>query len=326
MIQENVNKVMSSPRATSILTSAVESFNAEAKALSAMANRVDQSFVNAIELILECHGRVIICGMGKSGLVGSKIAATLASTGTPSFFLHPGEALHGDLGMICANDVVIMISNSGETDEVLRLLPALRHFGNPIIGMVGNRSSTLGKAARVLLDVSVEREVCPLNLAPTTSTLVTMAMGDALAVALMRARNFQPQDFARFHPGGSLGRRLLTRVGDVMHRELPIVKPDTVLRETMLVMTAGRLGLAVILEGKSLCGILTDGDLRRAFSERGATLEAPVKQFMTYKPMTIKDDQMLFQAEQRMREGKVKCLVVLDASERVVGVVDIFDG
>lgn len=203
---------------SSICKYAIESLQVQSLALHALSKRIDEDFDSTVRLILKCTGRIVICGMGKSGLVGKKIAATFASTGTPSFFMHPAEGLHGDLGMIQSDDVLILISNSGETEEVLRLLPTLIHFTNPIIAMVGCVDSTLGRASKYVLDVSVEREVCPLNLAPTTSTVATMAMGDALAVALMKERNFQPQDFALFHPGGSLGRRLLTKVRDVMHK------------------------------------------------------------------------------------------------------------
>ena len=267
---------------------------------------------------------MVVSGMGKSGLVGQKIAATLASTGTPSFFLHPGEALHGDLGMIVPGDIVLLISNSGETDEVLRLLPALAHFGNTLIAMTGVMDSPLAKAANHVLDIAVEREICPLNLAPTTSTLVTMAMGDALAVALMDARGFEPQDFARFHPGGRLGKRLLTRVVDVMRRDLPLILPTATLREAMLAMTAGRLGLAIIAQASQLKGILTDGDLRRSFSEKNAQLDDPVTRFMSPNPMTIASQSMWFEAEALMLERKIKSLVVVDEAN-IVGVIDIFD-
>lgn len=298
----------------------------QASAVQALVPRIAEPFEAVVELLLHCDGRLVVSGMGKSGLVGRKISATLASTGTPSFFLHPAEALHGDLGMICPGDVILLISNSGETDEVLRLLPALRHFGNTVIAMTGHLDSTLAKAARWTLDISVEREACPLNLAPTTSTLVTMAMGDALAVALMQARDFQPQDFARFHPGGSLGRRLLTRVSDVMHRELPCVPLGTTLRDTMLTMTAGRLGVALVLdEPGHLAGILTDGDLRRAFTEKAAELEGHVERYMTSSPKVIGADEMWFDAEQLMHQRKIKCLVVLDDQRKPVGIVDIFD-
>jgi arabinose-5-phosphate isomerase len=306
---------------------AVESLAAQSKALSLLATRIDGKFVDVVNLLLECAGRIVICGMGKSGLVGKKIAATLASTGTPSFFMHPGEALHGDLGMIRNDDVVVLISNSGETEEILRLLPALLHFDNRIVAMVGRADSTLAQAAHFVLDVSVEREVCPLNLAPTTSTVATMAMGDALAVALMQVRDFQPHDFARFHPGGNLGRRLLTRVKDVMHHDVPLVSLNTPLQETMLRMTAGRLGLAVVInEVGNLCGLFTDGDLRRALSRAGASMSDAVDQHMTHGPITIDADSMLVEAEEIMLEKKIRCLIVTaNREDRPIGIVEIFD-
>jgi arabinose-5-phosphate isomerase len=273
-----------------IRQTAVEALRAEAAAVSSLVPRIDEKFAQVVELVLKSAGRFIVCGMGKSGLVGQKMAATFASTGTPSFFMHPAEALHGDLGMIVPGDILLLISNSGETDEVLRLLPALERFGNTVVAMTGDMRSTLAQAAHHVLNISVEREICPLNLAPTTSTLVTMAMGDALAVSLMQARGFEPQDFAKFHPGGSLGKKLLTKVKDVMHsKQLPIVLGSASLRETMLTMTAGRLGLALIVKeplspnnsALSLDGLLTDGDLRRALSEKNARLEDAVSMFMT---------------------------------------------
>jgi arabinose-5-phosphate isomerase len=306
---------------------AVESLDAQSAALSVLAKRIDNAFVDVVNLVLECRGRVVICGMGKSGLVGKKIAATLASTGTASFFMHPGEALHGDLGMIRSDDVVVLISNSGETEEVLRLLPAILHFGNSVVAMVGRIDSTLARAAHFVLDVSVEREVCPLNLAPTTSTVATMAMGDALAVALMQVRDFQPQDFARFHPGGNLGRRLLTRVKDVMHRELPLIVSDATLQDTMLKMTAGRLGLAVVIDQHdNLHGLFTDGDLRRALSRGGASMNDAVKNYMTRNPITISADAMLIEAEETMHQKKIRCLIVTEEKGRLpIGIVEIFD-
>lgn len=305
---------------------AVESLEAQSKALTVLAGRIDDEFESVVSLILECSGRVVISGMGKSGLVGKKIAATLASTGTPSFFMHPGEALHGDLGMLRSDDVLILISNSGETDEVLRLLPALLHFGNPIIAMVGRRDSTLARAARFVLDVSVEREVCPLNLAPTTSTVATMAMADALAVALMQVRDFKPHDFARFHPGGNLGRRLLTRVRDVMHKELPLALTSATLQEVMFRMTTGRLGLAVITNDQGdLRGLFTDGDLRRALSTGKASLTDRVETVMTSAPITISADAMLIEAEEIMLQRKIRCLIVLNEREmRPFGILEIF--
>lgn len=303
---------------------AISALSAQSAAVHSLIARIDLRFSQTVQAILAGRGRVIVSGMGKSGLVGQKIAATLASTGTPSFFLHPGEALHGDLGMIVPGDIILLISHSGETDEVLRLLPALRHFGNTLVAMTGVADSPLAKAAHHVLDIAVEREICPLNLAPTTSTLVTMAMGDALAVALMDARGFEPQDFARFHPGGRLGKRLLTRVGDVMRREVPLITPAATLREAMLAMTAGRLGLAVIaLDGK-LQGILTDGDLRRCFSEKNAQLGDGVVGLMSIEPKTIGSQAMWFDAEAMMLDRKIKSLVVVDEGA-IVGVVDIFD-
>jgi arabinose-5-phosphate isomerase len=304
---------------------AIEALQAEAAAVKALMGRIDFKFDTIIQIILAGSGRLIVCGMGKSGLVGQKMAATFASTGTPSFFLHPAEALHGDLGMIVPGDIVLMISNSGETDEVLRLLPALQRFGNTVVAMTGGQDSSLAKSSQHVIDISVEREICPLNLAPTTSTLVTMAMGDALAVALMEARGFEPQDFAKFHPGGSLGRKLLTKVRDVMHTQnLPIVGKTATLHETMLRMTAGRLGLALVTEGERLLGILTDGDLRRALSERNGQLADPVSRFMSNKPVTIDSDTQLFEAEQMMLDKKIKLLIVVD-NEQLKGVVEIYD-
>ena len=303
---------------------AISALAAQSAAVQSLIARIDEKFNATVQVILASKGRLVVSGMGKSGLVGQKIAATLASTGTPSFFLHPGEALHGDLGMIVPGDIVLLISNSGETDEVLRLLPALAYFGNTLIAMTGISDSPLAKAANHVLDIAVEREICPLNLAPTTSTLVTMAMGDALAVALMDARGFEPQDFARFHPGGRLGKRLLTRVIDVMRRDLPLIHPTATLREAMLAMTAGRLGLAIVAQAGQLKGILTDGDLRRSFSEKNAQLDDPVTHFMSPNPMTIGSQSMWFEAESLMLERKIKSLVVVDDAS-IVGVVDIFD-
>jgi arabinose-5-phosphate isomerase len=318
---------------TEIRQTAVEALRAEAAAVNSLVPRIDEKFEHVVQLVLRSTGRFIVCGMGKSGLVGQKMAATFASTGTPSFFMHPAEALHGDLGMIVPGDILLLISNSGETDEVLRLLPALERFGTTVVAMTGDVGSTLAKAAHHVLDISVEREICPLNLAPTTSTLVTMAMGDALAVALMQARGFEPQDFAKFHPGGSLGRKLLTKVKDVMHtKNLPMVLGTASLRETMLTMTAGRLGLALVVKqmpspphnSLALDGLLTDGDLRRALSEKNASLEDPVSMFMTRNPLSIRSDRPFFEAETVMLERKVKCLVVLDDNQ-LRGVIEIYD-
>lgn len=298
----------------------------QSEAISRMANRLGQQFNQAINEILRCKGRVVVCGMGKSGLVGKKIVATLASTGTPSFFLHPGEAFHGDLGMLCPQDLVILISYSGETEEVIKLIPSLKSFGNLIIAVAGNARSTLAKHGDVFLDISVEREICPNNLAPTTSTLATMAMGDALAVALIRARNFQPLDFARFHPGGSLGRRLLTRVRDVMYTDLPIVSSATSFHECLLTMNTGRRGLAVVLDDGKLAGLVTDGDVRRALLSGQDVQTLTVSSFMTEYPHTVTADIQLSEAESYMQQNKLRALIVLDDNDgKVCGIVEIFD-
>jgi arabinose-5-phosphate isomerase len=305
---------------------AKEALTAQSAAVNALANRIGWEFQHAVELILACSGRVVICGMGKSGLVGKKIAATLASTGTASFFMHPGEAFHGDLGMLTNEDLLVLISYSGETEEVVKLIPSIKGFGNRIIAIAGKSTSTLAKNANVFLDVSVEREVCPNNLAPTTSTLATMAMGDALAVALIQAREFKPMDFARFHPGGSLGRRLLGRVRDVMRKNLPCIDPKATVRECLFTMTAGRMGLALVMNAEKLQGIITDGDLRRALMKDPHMMEKPVNVFMTRKPFTVDAETNLAEAEGFMVEKKVRALVVTEGEDqRVCGVVEIFD-
>jgi len=283
-------------------------------------------FITAVNLILQTEGRVVVCGMGKSGLVGKKMTATFASTGTPSFFMHPAEAFHGDLGMLAREDLLILISYSGETEEIINLLPSVKHFGNKIISIVGNIQSTMAQNSDVILNVKVEREVCPNNLAPTTSTLATMGMGDALAVALIKERNFQAEDFARYHPGGSLGRRLLTRVSDVMHtKNLPVITADASLKETVLTISEGRLGLVVVTDRKQVRGIVTDGDLRRALVKKVDMNQAEVKDIMTQNPVTIVPDMMLIDAESLMMEKKIKALVVTDERKNMLGILEIFD-
>lgn len=304
---------------------AKEALRAQATAVSAIADRLGEEFQRAVELILGCKGRVVVCGMGKSGLIGKKMVATFASTGTPSFFLHPAEAFHGDLGMLKPVDVLILISYSGETEEVIKLIPSLQSFGNQIIAMAGNGKSTLAKHADIWLDVSVEREVCPNNLAPTTSTLATMAMGDALAVALIEATQFKAMDFARYHPGGSLGRKLLTRVKDVMHSPAPAVSPHTSFHDCLMVMTQSRLGMAVVMDQGKLVGIVTDGDLRRALLENEGVIRQSVSDFMTAKPHTINDSAQLSEAEIYMQENKIRALAVTSDDGAVLGVVEIFD-
>lgn len=305
---------------------AKEALCAQAQAISQLAERLDGEFQRAVELILGCKGRAAVCGMGKSGLIGQKMVATFASTGTPSLFLHPAEAFHGDLGMLKPIDVLILISYSGETEEVIKLIPSLKSFGNKIIAMTGNGQSTLAKHADIWLDISVEREVCPNNLAPTTSTLATMAMGDALAVALISALDFKPMDFARYHPGGSLGRKLLTRVSDVMHTNIPKVTRDTSFHDCLLVMTSSRLGLALVMDNDQLIGIVTDGDLRRALLGNPGVVNENVATFLTPNPHTVKASAQLSEAEAYMLDHKIRALpVTADGSDEVVGVVEIFD-
>ena len=305
---------------------AKEALSAQAQAISQLAERLNGEFQSAVELILRCKGRTVVCGMGKSGLIGQKMVATFASTGTPSFFLHPAEAFHGDLGMLKSIDTLVLISYSGETEELIKLIPSLKSFGNKIIAMTGNGQSTLAKHADIWLDISVEREVCPNNLAPTTSTLATMAMGDALAVALIAALDFKPMDFARYHPGGSLGRKLLTRVSDVMHTNIPKVTRDTSFHDCLLVMTSSRLGLALVMDNDKLVGIVTDGDLRRALLDNPGVINECVASFMTAKPHTVKATAQLCEAEAYMQDHKIRALpVTAEGSDEVVGVVEIFD-
>lgn len=310
-----------------LIKSAQCTLSTQAKALAHLSNKVTEEFACAVRMILAGKGRTVICGMGKSGLIGKKIAATLASTGTPSFFLHPGEAFHGDLGMIQPEDTLILISYSGETEELMRLLPSLKSFGNPSIALVGNMSSTLAKHCDCVLDISVDRETCPNNLAPTTSTTMTTAMGDALAIALMESRNFQPQDFARFHPGGSLGRKLLTRVKDLMHKEnLPLCSPSTLLKDAITVMTEGRKGVVLIQSSGKLLGIFTDGDLRRAIlKESEGMMHKTMEELMTANPKTINENIMIAQAEELMLQDKITLLIVVNDAKNVSGILEIYD-
>jgi arabinose-5-phosphate isomerase len=298
----------------------------EIQALEVMANRIDESFKKAIDTISSHKGRVVVVGMGKSGHIGKKIAATLASTGSPAFFVHPAEAFHGDLGMIQASDVVLMISNSGETEELLRLLPFLEYQKNSIIAMTGNKDSTLGRHADVVLDVSVEREACNNNLAPTSSTTAALVMGDALAVVLSRRSGFKPEDFARFHPGGSLGRRLLTRVADTMHKDkLPICRQEDSFRNVVQTINRGRLGLALVMEGDALLGLITDGDIRRAFDSDHDFKDIQAKHIMSDHPKSIGPDDRFSDAEARIRNEKINALVVKNGAGKVVGVLQIQD-
>lgn len=310
-----------------IKESALNTFRAEAEAVQSLAGQLTDDFEKAVRAILATHGKVIVTGMGKSGLVGRKIAATLASTGTPSFFLHPGEAYHGDLGMIEAGDIVLALSNSGQTDEVLRLIPYLQECGNTVIAMTGNAGSTLAKNSTYHLDVSVKSEACPLSLAPTCSTTAQLAMGDALAVALMNERGFRAEDFARFHPGGSLGRRLLTRVGDVMRSEhLPTASPSSRLGEVIITISDARMGVAVILDEGKIAGIVTDGDVRRAMLKYGARFfDITADEIMTRTPKTVSVADRLTDAEQLMQDNKIHSLIVVDRDGKLAGIVELYE-
>ena len=310
-----------------ILDVATDALQTEADALLRIKRDLGDEFVLAVESILECNGKVIMTGMGKSGLVAKKIAATLASTGTPSFYMHPGEAFHGDLGMISKGDIVIALSYSGETDEVLKIVPFIHDNGNTLISMTGNSNSSLAKNSDIHLDVRVEREACILHLAPTTSTTAQLAMGDALACSLMKVRNFTSMDYARLHPGGSLGRRLLMTVGNVMHRtDLPIVDENCSATEMIQRISQGGLGLIVICRDNEILGIVTDGDVRRAMESKQA-------EFFNIRPMDIAStspkmihpEEKLIEAEKMMTHHKINSLLVVDNSKHLVGVIQIYD-
>ena len=304
-----------------------EVFEIEAKEIASLSHRLTDDFEHAIHAIHQSSGKLIVSGMGKSGIIGKKIAATLASTGTPSFFLHPGEAYHGDLGMIEHNDIVLLISNSGETDEILKLIPFLRHQKNITIAMSGNEESTLAKNTKYHLNISVEKEACPLLLAPTSSTTATLVMGDAIAVTLMKLRNFKEENFAKFHPGGSLGRRLLTTVGDVMKsQELPTTNSNATIKEVIQSITQGKLGLVVILDESTIKGVITDGDIRRAMeSQEKEFFGLFAKDLMSIHPKLIYENEKLITASTMMSENKINSLLVVNSNNDFVGVVQMYD-
>ncbi len=304
----------------------------EAEALSALEKRIDGHFVVAVKFCHDCKGRVVIIGMGKSGHIGKKISATMASTGTPAFFLHPSEGIHGDLGMISRDDVVLTISNSGETEEILRILPAIKRLDLKLITMTGKIDSSLAKASDIVLDVSVREEACPLGLAPTASTTTALAMGDALAVALLQMKGFKKEDFAFFHPGGSLGRNLLLKVMDVMHtgEEIPTVQETTPMREVVLEMSAKKLGMTtVVTEKGTFSGVVTDGDLRRLIKDvnRGQTdiFSLPAAQVMNASPKTILSEALAAEAVHRMEIFSITSLVAVDKEGLMKGVVHLHD-
>lgn len=301
-------------------------FAIEADSVKNLSNLLTEDFSKVVDLILKSKGRLVISGMGKSGHIGVKISATLASTGTPSFFMHPAEAIHGDLGMLMENDILLAISNSGESEEIVRIIPLVKKMGISLIGMAGKENSTLAKESDYFLNIAIEKEACPLELAPMSSTTVTLAMGDALAAALMEKRSFKPEDFAMFHPGGSLGKKLLTKVKDIMtSKHLPIVALDTPFQDIITTMTQGKMGLCVVIEENKVVGIITDGDLRRALE----ITEKPrfgllAQEIMTKNPKTISPDVMAVDAEEFMLENKISDLIVIE-DEKFMGIVQLYD-
>ena len=298
-----------------IIEQAKRVLKVEAEAIQRLVDRINEDFVRGVELILACEGKVVVTGVGKSGIIGQKLASTLASTGTPAFFLHPTEGLHGDLGMLERKDIVLAISNSGETNELSQILPLIKRYGNKLIVLTGGANSTLAQAGDVVLDVSVPEEACPLGLAPTASTTAALAMGDALAVALLEKRGFNKEDFAILHPGGKLGKRLLLTVRDLMHvgDELPWVYENTLMKEAVVEITSKRLGVTGVMnEREELVGVITDGDLRRALERHPDLLEQKAVEAMTHNPKWIEADILAAQAVQQMEEHAITCLFVFD--------------
>ncbi|WP_273428435.1 KpsF/GutQ family sugar-phosphate isomerase [Chitinibacter tainanensis] len=312
---------------TAALATAHRVLAIEAQAITALAQRLDERFAAACALILQCPGRLVVMGMGKSGHIARKLAATMASTGTPAFFVHPGEAAHGDLGMITRQDVVLLLSNSGESDEVLAILPSLKRLAVPLICMTGNPSSTMAREAQIHLDAGVAEEACPLNLAPTASTTAALALGDALAVALLEARGFQAEDFALSHPGGSLGRRLLVHVRDLMHagEALPVVQHDVTLRDALMEISRKGMGMtAIVDDARQLCGIYTDGDLRRTIDRDIDLRTTPVREVMSPAPVTIEAQRLAAEAAAVMEARRVNGLLVVEQG-RLVGAINMHD-
>ena len=313
-----------------ILESARKVIRIEAEAVETLAKRLDENFAKAVLMILECPGRVVVTGMGKSGLICQKMAATMASTGTPAIFLHPAEGVHGDLGMLMKGDLVIAVSNSGETEEIARILPIIKRMGLPLIAMASSPGSTLGRAGDVFLDISIKEEACPLQLAPTASTTVTLAMGDALAVALLLQRGFREEDFALYHPGGALGKRLLLRVEDLMHvgADIPKVNLNTPLKDALYEISSKKLGITgVVDELGGLVGVFTDGDLRRTIEQGIEVLNKPICEIMGGKPKRILRTNLAAKALQRMEEHKITSLFVFETEEEQVpvGIIHLHD-
>jgi arabinose-5-phosphate isomerase len=328
--KKKLDKIANMPRqlpADRSISCAQEVFALGAEAMLELSERLDSNFSQVVQKILHCSGRVIVSGMGKSGIVGNKISCTLASTGTPSFFMHPAEAFHGDLGMIKAEDILLLISYSGETEEVLKIIPFLKDNGNLIVSMTGNAKSTLAASSDFLLNINVKREACPFQITPTTSAAAALVMGDALAVALMRERNFKAEDLARFHPGGSLGRRLLTNVEDAMVKDnLPIVSKSSCMKDIIGIMTSGRQGVAVVVnERQYVIGIITDGDLRRALSKYENIFNLKAEDIMTKNPKTIGKDLKLYEAEKVFSRYEIITLIVADDQGRLLGLLQLYD-
>ena len=303
---------------------AIQCFKDEAAAVLGLIEKLDEKFEQAVELMYDCKGKIIVTGVGKSGHIGAKIAATLSSTGTPSFFINPLDVFHGDLGVMTSDDVVLAISNSGQTDELLRFIPMVLHMHIPIIGMSGHPDSLLAKYSTCHLNVGVEKEACPMNLAPTSSTMAQLAMGDALAIALIEKRNFQPRDFAQFHPGGELGKRLLTTAQDVMFKEdLPVLPPEMHLGEAIILVSKGKLGLGIAMVDDKIVGLITDGDIRRAMEKWQAEFfDRTVSDIMTRTPKTVKADTKITEIQRIMNKYKVHSVLVVDDDNHLLGVVD----
>ena len=307
-----------------VRTYAANCLKEEAQAIMSLIPLLDDNFDKAVEMMYSCQGKVIVTGVGKSGHIGAKIAATLSSTGTPSFFLNPLDAYHGDLGVVTSQDIVVAISNSGQTDELLRFIPMVLHMEIPIIGMSGNPDSLLAKYSTAHINIRVKKEACPLNLAPTSSTTATLAMGDALAVALMEVRDFKPRDFAQFHPGGSLGKRLLTTAADVMKSdEMPVITKDMPLGDAILLVSKGKLGMGVAIEDGKVAGLITDGDLRRAMEKwREGFFDRPVSDIMTRTPKMVAPTAKISEIQKIMNRYKIHSVLVVDDEKHLLGIVD----
>lgn len=325
MLDQQCNDLSQIAVDSPLIESVQRTLSEQGQALTALSQQLDaRQYAVALKMMLECKGHVILSGMGKSGHVGRKMSATMASTGTPSFFIHPAEAFHGDLGMITPYDLLILISASGETDEILKLIPSLKNFGNRIVAITNNGQSTLAKHADAVLELHMASEACPNNLAPTTSTTLTMAIGDALAIALMEKRHFRSDDFARYHPGGSLGRRLLTRVSDVMSDQVPTIDASADFKQVIQAISGGCQGMVAVTEQNRLAGIITDGDLRRFMEKTENFLQTTAISMMTRQPLTISPAMMVAEAEAIMQKRRVSSLLVTE-NDNIVGLLRIFN-